>query len=63
LSLIDEEEEYSPKWLLAGILAVGLLVLGGIAVGLGVPLQPPSTAAGAQSPGGQWSCPPGSGEH
>lgn len=42
MSILDsEEEEYSPKWILFGLLVVGLVVLGGIAVGLGVPLQPP----------------------
>jgi plastocyanin len=41
LSILEEDEEYSPKWLLAGLLAVGLLVLVGVAAALGVPLQPP----------------------
>ena len=41
MSVLESEEEYSPKWLLAGLLAVGLVVLVGIAAGLGVPLQPP----------------------
>ena len=61
MSLIDEEEEYSPKWLLAGILAVGLLVLGGIAVGLGVPLQPPLHGGGGPVAGGTVVMPAGVG--
>ena len=36
----DEEEEYSPKWILAALSAVALIVLVGVAASLAVPLQP-----------------------
>ena len=42
MSALDPDEvEYSPKWLLLGLALAGMVVLGGVAVGLGVPLQPP----------------------
>ena len=48
MSLLDlkDEGEYSPKWVLLGLLAVGLIVLAGMAVGLGASLQPPLNGGG-----------------
>ena len=61
MSIIEPEEKYSPKWLLAGLLAVGLLVLVGIAAGLGVPLQPSLHGSAGPIAGGNVVMPAGVG--
>jgi len=50
--LEPEEEEYSPRWLLLGLVAVGLLVLIGVAAFLAVPLQPPLNGGAGPVAGG-----------
>ena len=59
MSILEEEEPYSPKWILVGLLVVGLVVLGGIAVGLGVPLQPPLHGSSGPVAGGTVIMPDG----
>ena len=51
-ALETEEEEYSPKWILAALAAVAIVVLVGVAAALTVPLQPGLGGGGARAASG-----------
>lgn len=58
-----EQEEYSPKWLLIGLGVVALVVLGGLAAALAVPLQPPLHGQGGPAAAGTVIMPAGVGSN
>jgi len=62
LSVLEpDEEEYSARWLLFGLVAVALLVLVGVAAALAVPLQPPLQGSGGPAAQGTVIMPAGVG--
>ena len=62
-ALETEEEEYSPKWILAALAVVAFVVLFGVAAALAVPLQPGLGGGNAQAASGTVIMPPGVGSN
>jgi len=64
MSLTDEEEEeYSPKWILRGLAVVLVVGLVGVGVALAVPLQPPLKSGASTAPQGTVIMPAGVGSN